>query len=43
MPHTAGCNLALRNRTATRVPIACGLFLAWQLTSHRTAELLAGY
>ena len=29
MPHTAGCNLALRNRTAARVPTARGLLLAW--------------
>jgi hypothetical protein len=30
------------NRTATRVPVACGLQLAWQLATHRAAELLAG-
>jgi len=30
------------DRTAARVPVACGLLLAWQLTTHRPAELLAG-
>ena len=30
------------NGTPTRVPVACGLLLAWQLTTHRPAELLAG-
>jgi hypothetical protein len=29
--------------TAARVPIARGLLLAWQLTTDRPAELLAGY
>jgi integrase len=29
--------------TATRVPAARGLFVAWQLTTDRAAELLAGY
>jgi len=29
--------------TATQVPFACGLLVAWQLTTHRPAELLAGY
>ena len=31
------------DRTAARVPAARGLLLAWQLASHRPAELLAGY
>ena len=31
------------NGTPTRVPAACGLFLAGQLTTDRSAELLAGY
>ena len=31
------------NRAPTRVPTACGLLLAWQLTTHRPAELLAGH
>jgi len=31
------------NGTTTRVPAACGLLLAWQLTTNRTAELPAGY
>jgi len=31
------------NRTATRVPIARGLLLAWELTTNRTAELPAGH
>lgn len=29
--------------TATRVPAARGLLLAWQLATHRLAELSAGY
>ena len=33
----------MRNRTPTRVPAARRLLLAWQLTTHRTAELLVGY
>ncbi len=32
----------MRNRTAARVPTTRGLLLAWQLTTHRTAELPAG-
>lgn len=31
------------NGTATRVPVARRLLLAWQLTTHRTAKLPAGY
>jgi hypothetical protein len=31
------------NRAPTRVPTACGLLVAWQLTAYRTAELPAGY
>ncbi|MFN7876695.1 MAG: hypothetical protein ACK5PB_15350 [Pirellula sp.] len=31
------------NRTTTRLPPALGLFLAWQFTTDRPAELLAGY
>ena len=31
----------MRNRTAARVPITRGLLLAWQLATHRTAELPA--
>ena len=30
------------NRTPTRVPASRGMFLAWQLATHRPAELLAG-
>ena len=30
------------NGTATRVPVACGLLLDWQLASDRPAELSAG-
>jgi len=30
-------------RTATRVPAPRGLLLAWQLATHRPAELPAGY
>ncbi|MFN9509548.1 MAG: hypothetical protein ACK6AO_11100 [Planctomycetota bacterium] len=30
------------DRTPTRVPVAHGLLVAWQLTKDRTAELLAG-
>jgi hypothetical protein len=41
--YTAGCNLALKNRTPTRVPATCRLLLAWQLTLYRPAELAAGY
>ena len=29
--------------TAARVPAACSLFLAWQLTTDRPAELFAGH
>ncbi len=32
----------LANGTETRVPVAFGLLVAWQLTSHRTAELPGG-
>jgi len=31
------------NGTATRIPVARGLFVAWQLTTDRPAELLAGH
>jgi len=31
------------DRTTAGVPIACGLLLAWQLTTDRPAELPAGY
>ena len=31
------------NGTPTRVPVARRLLLAWQLTTHRTAELHVGY
>ena len=31
------------NGTATRIPAACRLLLAWQLTTYCPAELSAGY